>query len=217
MPDLPGPRPRYHVVNKLGQDMGVKPKFLVYKWEEIIPALKKGEIDVIIAGMAITPARALKINFSFPYADSGIMLATNSELTRDINKLEELNRQDIIIAAMAETVSFKLAKQLFDKANVKAFKTSEEAEKAIVQGSAHAYLAGMPQPTYLSLRHPDKVDLPLATPLLTFKAGMAVRKGEQEWLNFLNAWVTARQADKWLLATHKYWFSSLHRSKGERQ
>jgi len=197
--------------------MGVKPEFKLYKWEEIIPALKKGEIDVIVAGMAITPARALKINFSLPYADSGIALATNFEKTKDIKNLDELNRQDIIIAVMAETVSFKLANQLFDKAKVKACKTSDEAEEAVVEGTAHAYLAGMPQPRFLALRHPDKVDFPLERPLLTFKAGMAVQKGEQEWLNFLNSWVTARQADKWLLATHKYWFSSLHRSKGERQ
>ncbi len=205
------------VVNKLAQDMGVKPEFKLYKWEEIIPALKKGEIDVIVAGMAITPARALKINFSLPYADSGITPATNSEKTKDIKKLEELNSQKIIIAVMAETVSFKLAKQLFNKANVMAFKTSDEAEKAVVQGAAHAYLAGMPQPRFLALRHPDKVDYPLESPLLTFKAGMAVKKGEQEWLNFLNSWVTARQADKWLTATHKYWFRSLPRDKGASQ
>ncbi|MEE8234530.1 MAG: transporter substrate-binding domain-containing protein, partial [Gammaproteobacteria bacterium] len=45
------------VTKKLAQDMSVKPKFIVYKWEDIIPALRKGEIDIIAGGMAITPAR----------------------------------------------------------------------------------------------------------------------------------------------------------------
>jgi polar amino acid transport system substrate-binding protein len=38
---------------------------------------------------------------------------------------------------------------------------------------------------------------------------MGVKKGEQEMLNLLNAWISARAADKWLSATQKYWFTSL--------
>jgi polar amino acid transport system substrate-binding protein len=38
---------------------------------------------------------------------------------------------------------------------------------------------------------------------------LAVRKGEQEFLNFLNAWVVARKTDKWLGATREYWFNTI--------
>ncbi len=31
----------------------------------------------------------------------------------------------------------------------------------------------------------------------------------QEFLNFLDAWVVAREADKWLGATHQYWFNTI--------
>ena len=41
------------VATKVADDMGVKPEFKVYIWDEIIPALQKGEIDVIADGMAI--------------------------------------------------------------------------------------------------------------------------------------------------------------------
>jgi polar amino acid transport system substrate-binding protein len=197
------------VTKKLAQDMSVKPKFIIYKWEDIIPALRKGEIDIIAGGMAITPARALKINFSIPYADSGISLATNTKMTRDIKNLEELNQKNIIIAGVSESVSYELANRLFDKANVKAFKTVEEATNAVMGGEAHAYVATSPQPEFLALKYPEKIDMPMTKPLVSYKAGFGVNKGEQEWLNFLNAWVTAREADKWLSATHKHWFESL--------
>ncbi len=202
------------IAKKLSQDMGVKPEFKIYNWEDIIPALEKGEIDIIISGMTITPARALKINFSQPYFDSGISLATNTEKTQHIKNLEELNHPDISIAGVEETVSLAAARQLFSKAKISSFKTAEEAQKALLEGSAHVYIASIPQPRFLAHRYPDKIDLPLARPLLTDKVGMAVKKGQQEWLNFLNSWVTARQADKWLSATHKYWFGSLKWSKG---
>jgi len=124
------------VSKKLAQDMSVKPKFVVYKWEDIIPALRKGEIDIIAGGMAITPARALKINFSNPYADSGISIATNTKMTRDIKSLEELNQENIIISCVSESVLHELANRLFDKANVKAFNTAEEATKAVMEGES---------------------------------------------------------------------------------
>ncbi len=197
------------VTKKLAQDMRVKPKFIIYKWEDIIPALRKGEIDIIAGGMAITPERALKINFSIPYADSGISLATNTKITRDIKSLEELNQKNIIIAGVSESVSYELANRLFDKANVKAFKTVEEATNAVMGGEAHAYVATSPQPEFLALKYPQKIDMPMTKPLVSYKAGFGVNKGEQEWLNFLNAWVTARKADKWLSASHKHWFGSL--------
>jgi polar amino acid transport system substrate-binding protein len=197
------------VTKKLAEDMSVKPKFIVYKWENIIQALRKGEIDIIAGGMAITPARALKINFSNPYASSGISLATNTKMTRDIKSLEELNQENIIISGVSESISYELANRMFNKANVKAFKTAEEATNAVVAGEAHAYVATSPQPKFLALKYPQKIDMPMTKPLLSYKAGFGINKGEQEWLNFLNAWVIAREADKWLKVTHKHWFGSL--------
>jgi polar amino acid transport system substrate-binding protein len=197
------------VANKLAEDMGVKPEYKIYIWEDIIPAVMKGEIDIIAGGMAITPERALKIDFSQPYADSGISLATNTEKTRDIKRLDELNQKTITIAVVSKTAANELALRLFNKSTIKVFDTANEAEQAVLNGEAHAWLASMPQPEFLVLEHPEKVDLPLAKPLLPYKAGFGIRKGEQEWLNFLNAWVTARQADMWLSATHKHWFQSL--------
>jgi len=205
------------VANKLAEDMGVKPEYKIYVWQDIIPAAMNGEIDIIAGGMAITPERALKINFSQPYADSGISLATNTGKTRDIKQLEELNQKTITIAVVSKTAANELAPRLFNKSTIKVFDTAKEAEQSILNGDAHAWLASMPQPEFLALQHPEKVDLPLAKPVLPYKAAFGIKKGEQEWLNFLNAWVTARQADMWLSATHKYWFDSLKWRKEPKQ
>jgi polar amino acid transport system substrate-binding protein len=205
------------VANKLAEDMGVKPEYRVYVWEDIIPAVQNGEIDIIAGGMAITPERALKINFSQPYADSGISLATNTGKTRDIKELGELNQEAITIAVVSKTAANAFAPRLFNKSTIKIVNTAKEAEQAVLNGEAHGWLASMPQPEFLALQHPDKVDIPLAKPILPYKAGFGVKKGEQEWLNFLNAWVTARQADMWLSSTHKYWFKSLNWRKEAEQ
>ena len=70
------------VAKQLAKDLGVKPEFHVLDWEKIIPSLLNRKIDIIIAGIVITPQRALKVNFSQPYDSSGIGLATNISLTK---------------------------------------------------------------------------------------------------------------------------------------
>jgi polar amino acid transport system substrate-binding protein len=110
---------------------------------------------------------------------------------------------------VSKTAANELAPRLFNKSTIKIFNTAKEAQQAVLNGEAHGWLASMPQPEFLALQHPDKVDIPLDKPILPYKAGFGIRKGEQEWLNFLNAWVTARQADMWLSSTHKHWFKSL--------
>lgn len=197
------------VSKKLAGEMGVDPEFKVYAWTDIIPALNRGDIDVIIAGMAITPQRALQLNFTLPYAESGVGLATNTRMTEGIKDLRELNRPQIIVAAAAKTLGSDVAKLVFDDADLRILATGAEAERAVLDGKAHAYVGGLVETTFLSLQHPDKVDTPLSKPLLVSVAGMGVKKGDQELLNFLNAWITARAADKWLAATQKHWFSSL--------
>ena len=70
--DLVGFEP--DVGRKLAADMGVEVEFVPTKWAGIIPALVAGKFDVIISGMTVTPARNLTVNFSEPYAFSGLTI-----------------------------------------------------------------------------------------------------------------------------------------------
>ena len=197
------------VARKIASDMNVTPEFTVYQWEDIIPALQTGEIDVIAGGMAITPARALKVNFSRPLAESGISLATNSKRTADISSLEELNNENTVITVVTDTLAHSVAQTFFDQAEIKVFATSDLAEQEVLEDRAHVYLATVAEINFLALMHPDTLDVPMSEPLMASKEGLAVKKGEQELLNFLDAWVVAREADKWLGATHQYWFNTI--------
>ncbi len=197
------------VAKQIAADMGVEAELKVYNWDAIIPALDKGEIDVIAGGMAITPERALKVNFSRPLALSGVGLATNTNKTQNMKTLDDLNDKSVTITTVADTMAANVAKTLFDRANVKVFPTKEPAEKAVIEGSAHAYLAGVPEVRFLVLRNPAKLDLPINEPLVASSEALAVKKGEQQLLNFLDAWVTVRQTDSWLEASRDYWFGTL--------
>lgn len=197
------------IATRLAKDMGVALDVKTLDWDQLIPALQRGEIDIIVAGLTITPERALQVYFSNPYASSGISIATNIKLTSDFGSIDNLNSPVIAIGAIGGTVSEDVARQIFPKARIKTFTSENQAEDALVKGLLHAFVRAEPIPRFLALRHPKEVDVPINKPLIATRDAFAVRKGDNDFVNFLNAWIVAREADAWLTSTRKYWFESL--------
>ncbi len=191
----------------LAHDMGIKPVFKAYKLDDLLGAVDRGEIDVIAAGLAITPERALRVEFSSPYTQSGTTVVTNKKRVTDVRKVDDLNRKGYVVVTVADTFSATVAAQIFDVAELKTVADEAAADKEILEGRAHAYITNLPEARILVLRHPDIVALPLPEAIVGSVAGFAVRRGNQSMLNFLNAWIASRQADRWLPQTHAYWFS----------
>ncbi len=197
------------IAQRLAKDLGVAADIRTYEWEQLVPALQKGEIDIIVSGLSITPARALQVWFSKPYARSGIGIATNTALTSAFDSLDDLDDAKVAIGVIGDTVSEQVARELFEKASVKKFSDEKQLEEALVKGLLHAYVRAEPAPRFLALRNPKTVDVPISKPLLETREAFAVRRGDTGFINFLNAWIEAREADVWLTSTHQYWFEGL--------
>ena len=67
------------LVRALAQSMGLTPRFVEMPFARLLPALERGEVDLVISGMTITPARNARVAFVGPYFISGKSLLTKSE------------------------------------------------------------------------------------------------------------------------------------------
>ncbi len=197
------------VANELATDLDVEVDIRVYPQERIVAALEAGEVDIIAAGLTITPARALHVNFSNPYSTTGISMATNQETTVLVSDLEDFDDSDYVIATVAGSDATELVARIFPQAESRAFETIEAASAALISGEVDAYLEEEPIPSYLALENPSTISAPLTGPLVQRRAGFAINKGDPDFLAFLNAWITSREADTWLPTIYGYWFSSL--------
>ena len=164
------------MARRLADDMGLKLSFVEQEWEQLIPALNSGRVDIVISGMTVTPARALKVNFSHSYAQSGISLASNIEKTKDFKSMEEMQSAGIVVGSVAGTSAETLTKRLFKQSKLKNFYSMKEASQALLAGEIHALVGSSAELGLLSLRHPQTIDQPLANPLLNAYEAMAVRK-----------------------------------------
>lgn len=80
--------------NEIARHLKVKATWQTFDLPGIIPALTSKRIDVMINSMLKTPERALRMSFSDPYYDGGIVAGYRPELT--ISKPEDL--KDKVIA-----------------------------------------------------------------------------------------------------------------------
>ena len=198
------------VARRMAQDMGVKIEFVPTKWSGIIPALLTGKFDIIIGGMGITPSRNLKVNFSQPYEFSGMSLVANSKLAPQLANLEQFNKPEITLAVKTGATSVAAAKKHMPKATLRMFDDEAQALQEVLNGQAHAMIASAPFPEQQAIMHKDKLYLPLKGATFTREPiGFAIRKGDPDFLNFLNNWIMATDSDGWLQERYDYWFKTL--------
>ena len=197
------------IASRLARDMGLEAEYSLYQWSDLIPALEKGEIDIVISGMAITPKRALKVKFSQPYAENGVGMVANTSLTKDIKSLKEMRAPEINIGVVKGTVSDKVARKAFKGASFKTFDAEQPAQEALLKGQLHALVLSNPGPKFMVLKYPQKLDQPLASPLMGLREAFAVNKAHSDFVDYLNAWIYAREADGTLGTIREYWFESL--------
>lgn len=71
------------LARSVGEALGRRIVFERYPFSALIDALEKGEIDVVMSGMSITPEREERIRFTAPYLKVGqLALIRSSELVR---------------------------------------------------------------------------------------------------------------------------------------
>ena len=196
------------VATKVAADMGVELEFARTNWNYIIPALIAEEFDVIISGMTILPSRNLKVNFTAPYNSSGVYLVANTEMTADLETLEDFNSSDIMLATRRGASSINFLENVFPEAMLLLFDTDNEVLQAVVDGEAHAAAAFATTRTTWVEAHPETLHLPFEEPFSSEIGAMAVRKGDLDALNFFNGWIAINTANGWLQQRSQYWFET---------
>jgi len=196
------------VAKKLAKDMGVQIEFVPTKWSGIIPALLTGKFDVIIGGMGITPQRNLKVNFSVPYEFSGMSIAANRELAGDRTTLADFNNPETTIAVRLGTTAAEVTKNFLPKAKTLFFDEESQTIQELLNGRTHALVASNPLPFTLAKEYQDKIYLPLKEEFTKEPISFAVRKGDLDYLNWLNNWVLVNMSSGWLQNHYQYWFFS---------
>lgn len=193
------------VGRELAKDMGVEVEFVPTSWDGIIPALVSGKFDVIISGMTITPQRNLTVNFSNPYAYSGMTILANKAMTEGF-ALEDFNSPDVTFAARRGATPVAVIQSMFPQAQLLQFDEDGASTQEVLNGNAHATMASEPTPSSEARRYPDTLHVPFNEAYQAGGEAFAFRKGDPDAENYFNNWIGVKTRVGWLKERHDYWF-----------
>ncbi|MFD2176613.1 transporter substrate-binding domain-containing protein [Veronia pacifica] len=195
------------VAQKLADDMKVEVEFVPVSWDGIIPALVSGKFDVIISGMSITPERNLTVNFSDPYAFSGLKIIANKAMTKGFT-LEDFNSDSVTFSARRGATTANTIQQMFPKARLLQFDEEAATLQEVLNGKAHATMGSEPFPSTEVAKNPETLTIPTDQIFSKAAEAFALRKGDPDALNFFNNWIAINHRNGFLKARHDHWFTT---------
>jgi polar amino acid transport system substrate-binding protein len=198
------------LANLLADYLSVKVKFIrPEKYDQQIPKLLNGESDIIIAAMTRTVERGLKVNFSAPYFEvSQAALARRDLLPAGANSyFDLLEIKGLRLGVKVGTTHEHFARELFPATALKPYPTAEAAADALINRNVDAMVADSPFVRVWRNTHVEhyREITALLEPVTREFYAFAIRRGDSEFLNWLNLFVDQIHADGTLeLLKHEY-------------
>ncbi|MCV2371084.1 transporter substrate-binding domain-containing protein [Roseateles oligotrophus] len=190
------------IARRLAEDMGVALEFVPTTWGDLIPDLIAQRFDLIASGLWVTTPRALVVNFTQPTATESVHVVASKRQSHKLNNINDVNQPNMTVAVGAGTPEVALAKRLFPRA--KLLQVEGEPFGPVLRGQAQVALLATLTPTAIARAVPE-LYLPFQLPVGSTLAALAVRKGDSDFLSFLNTWIAIQRQAGWLDERLLHW------------
>nr|WP_296240401.1 MULTISPECIES: ABC transporter substrate-binding protein [unclassified Psychrobacter] len=113
------------IANAICADMKVTCEITAQDWDGIIPGLKAGKYDAIVAAMSVTPEREQQVSFTEPYFSNTLVFLAKKDSSFDPNNSDDINAHSI--AAQRSTISSQWLEKVYPNADMKLYDTLSNA------------------------------------------------------------------------------------------
>lgn len=115
------------LAQRLSEHLGRPIEFSIIPINRRIPALISGEIDIIMAGMSVTPERAQRVSFSQPITTTGQMAIIHQRNIGRLGELRQMARHGHRIGVLHGSTGAKLVYEKFPGSMVMEFSSIDIA------------------------------------------------------------------------------------------
>ncbi len=184
------------MAKKMAKEMGVKLKLVPTSWDGIIAGLVTSKYDIIMSGMTITQQRNLKVNFANPYVVVGQTMMIRKELAGTIKTAKDLDKAGYTVVTKLGVTGEIVTRKFFKNAKIITFETESDAASEVLNGKADAMIYDQPYNIlFMSDKGKDRL-VHIDAPLSYEPLGWAIRKGDPDFLNWLNNFLRQVKGDK---------------------
>jgi polar amino acid transport system substrate-binding protein len=190
----------------LAASMGVKVKFVKKPFAQLLPSLEKGEVDMVMSGVTITPERNARVAFAGPYFISGKSLLTKSDKLADAEDAAEVNSPEVRLAALAGSTSAQFVGDAIPKAKLTTIETYDEGVRMLKEDKIDALVADFPYCVVAALRNEKSGLDTLAEPFTYEPIGIALPAGDPLLVNAVENFLETMRGSGALLELKAAWF-----------
>lgn len=196
--------------------LGVGLRIVRQDWQDLIPSLLKGETDLIMSAMTITPERNLKVVFTEPVIETGRMFLVHKKEAERFGSFKELNQPGVFVASREGGLGSIQPKEELPLVAVRMFKDKDIGIKEVIEGRAHAYVDEEFAVRMACAKHPGTLIGRFEA--LTYEPiAWAVRPNDLHWLNWLNNFIRSARRDSTLDKLKKKWLRDYFLDLGARR
>ena len=178
-------------------------------FDQLLPALEAGKVDVVISNVTITPKRNMNVAFVGPYLTSGKCIVSKDEA---LAKADQESNQTIAnpkLAVLKGSTSEDFARQLFSNATVVTVEDFADAAEMVKNDEIGGMLTDYPICMATLKENPDAGFVTLFS-LLTYEPiGIALPANDAQFINWTENFLNRLDATDTLDGLSKSWFGTL--------
>ncbi len=186
--------------------LGVKLILKPIKFNDLIPALESGQVDMVLSAMTITPARNLKVAFVGPYFASGKSVLTKIANIEGMKTVALVNNPDKVLVALKGSTSQLFAEKVFPQAKLILADDYDQGILMVREDKAQAMVADLPFCQVAVYRYPEAGLATLQQPLSYEPLGIAVPANDFLLINWLQNFLHTLEKDGTLGMIMERWF-----------
>jgi ABC-type amino acid transport substrate-binding protein len=199
----------------MASGMGVKLDIKTMSFDKLLPALEKGDVDVVISNVTINPERNMRVAFVGPYMTSGKCIVTKKDALARAEEATDLNTPDTRLATLSGSTSAAFAKALLPNATMTLVDDYESAVTMVNSDTIGGLLTDYPICLSILKSYPDAGFVSLFS-LLTYEpVGIALTGSDPLYINWTENFLTRVEGMGLLDELSMRWFGRASLAEGD--
>ena len=190
----------------MATSMDAKLTIKTMPFQDLLPALERGEVDIVISNMTMTTRRNLNVAFVGPYMKSGKCIITRKENLARAEQAEDLNTPDTRMAVMRGSTSEDFIKTLLPNATVTATEDIASAVQLVKDDRVGGMLTDYPVCLSTLRENPDAGFVTLLSLLSYEPIGIAIPGNDPLFINWTKNFMARMEGTGVLGELGQRWF-----------
>lgn len=195
------------LVKALAAAMDLEVRIVERPFPDLLPTLQRGDADLVISGLTMTPERNARVAFAGPYFVSGTSLVTRGPEPPAMRDLAALDDPERSFAALADSTSAAFVRKTFPRARLLLTRSYDEAIGKLRAGEVDAVAADYLRCRLAEWRYAGEGLRALRPPLTTEPLGIALPADDPLLLNLVENYLKTLEDTGELTALKARWLS----------